>query len=71
MASKSEELAAIRSDEQYPLELFERMVGLGRAAVREARRHGLKVEYLHGRCFVRGQAWLDYCEQQAKGTKDE
>ncbi len=70
MANKSEDLAAIRPDEQYPLELFEKMAGLGRAALREARRKGLRVEYVHGRCYVRGRDWLEYCDSTAKGTKD-
>jgi hypothetical protein len=71
MANRSEDLAAIRPEEQYPLELFESMVGLGRAALREARRKGLKVEYVHGRAFVRGSDWLSYCDSEGKGTKDE
>ncbi|NLX54560.1 MAG: hypothetical protein GXY58_05560 [Planctomycetaceae bacterium] len=71
MANRSEDLAAIRPDEQYPVELFERMAGLGRAALREARRKGLRVVYVHGRAFVRGSDWMDYCDRQGKGTKDE
>jgi len=71
MANRSEDLAAIRHDEQYPLELFEKMAGLGRSAVREARRRGLKVTYLHGRGYVRGSGWMAYCDSEGKGTKDE
>ena len=71
MATRSEDLAPVRPDEVYPLELFERSQGLGRAALREARRKGLKVSYLHGRVFVRGVDWLDYLATEGKGTKDE
>ena len=71
MANRSEDLAAIRPEEQYPVELFERIAGLGRAALREARRKGLKVTYVHGRAYVRGSDWLSYCDAEGKGSKDE
>jgi hypothetical protein len=71
MANRSEDLAAIRPEEQYPVELFERIAGLGRAALREARRKGLKVKYIHGRAYVRGSDWLSYCESEGKDSKDE
>jgi hypothetical protein len=71
MANKSVELGPIRPGEQYPLELFAQTAGLGRAALREARRRGLKVTYCHGRGYVNGSDWLEYCERTGKGAKDE
>lgn len=71
MANKSEDLAAIDPTLQYPLELFEQIAGLGRAALREARRKGLRVVYIHGRAFVRGADWLSYCDSAGKASKNE
>lgn len=71
MANRSEDLAGIDPALQYPLERFEQIAGLGRAALREARRKGLKVTYIHGRAFVRGSDWMDYCDSKGKDTKDE
>lgn len=71
MANRSEDLAAIDPALQYPLELFEQIAGLGRAALREARRKGLRVRYVHGRAFVLGRDWLEYCDSAGKGSKDE
>jgi hypothetical protein len=70
MANRSAELGPIRPDEVYALEDFERRVGLGRGAIREARRQGLRVQYLHGRCYVRGSDWVAYCDDRGKGVKD-
>lgn len=71
MATRSEDLAPIRPDEQYPLEVLERHAGQGRAAMRQARRNGLRVTYVSGRCYVLGRDWMDYCDQQGKASKDE
>ncbi len=70
MVTKSTDLAPIRRDEIYALELFYGMVGLGEVAIRNARRAGLAVEFLHGRGFIRGSAWLDYCEEFGKSSKN-
>jgi hypothetical protein len=70
MANHSDALAPIRPDELYPGELFEQMTGLGRSAIREARRKGLKVLYVHARLFIRGSDWIAYCDEHGKETKD-
>ncbi len=53
-------LRPIRADEVLPLECFMRASGLGRAALREARRSGLIVRRVHNRGFIIGSDWLDY-----------
>jgi hypothetical protein len=51
----------VRSDEVYTLTEFKRRVGFRNdAALRSARRKGLKVVYAHGHGYVFGADWLDY-----------
>jgi hypothetical protein len=53
-------LGVILSDATYPLREFQRISGLGEAALRKARRKGLVVTHV-GRCgFVKGQDFQDY-----------
>jgi hypothetical protein len=49
----------------YPLELFKGMTGLDVAAMREARRNGLKVHKVGRRHFVRGEDFHDYLDKLA------
>ena len=46
--------------EVYTLDEFKRRTGLSEAALRTARRSGLKVDYRQGRAFVRGESWYAY-----------
>lgn len=66
MANHSTELDAIRRDEMYPLEEFERRVGLGRGALRAARQAGLKTMYVSGRAYVMGKDWFAYVAKNGK-----
>ena len=53
-------LGVILSDATYPLREFQRISGLGEAALRKARRKGLVVTHV-GRCgFVKGRDFQDY-----------
>jgi hypothetical protein len=53
-------LGVILSDATYPLREFQRISGLGDAALRRARRQGLVVSRV-GRCgFVNGRDFHDY-----------
>lgn len=54
------ELAPIESGCTYPLDEFARRSGLGRHALREARRKGLKVKRLGGRAYVRGDDFDEF-----------
>lgn len=47
----------------YPLPLLQAAVGLRRHGLREARRKGLKVLRLHGRCFITGDAWIEHVQK--------
>ena len=53
--ANTRELAPIENGTTYPLDEFQRRSGLGRHAMREARRKGLKVLRLGSRAFVRGE----------------
>ena len=50
----SRDLAPIQDGTTYPLPEFERRSGLGRHALAQARRRGLKVCKVGGRAYVRG-----------------
>ncbi len=54
----------------YALPEFRRRTGLGEAAMRTARRCGLEVLEIGGRRFVRGIAWVRYCNAVAAGEID-
>lgn len=53
-------LGVIFSDATYPLAEFQRLSGLGEAALRTARRRGLAIHKVGSRKFVRGQDWHDF-----------
>ncbi len=60
----------IDRDAVYTKPEFLRRVGWGEDAFRLAKRRGLKVRYLATRCFVAGQAFLEYLETTGKDEKD-
>lgn len=51
---------AISDGETYPLDNFMSAVGWGRHAMRNARRQGLRVVRVSGRCFVRGKDFSEF-----------
>jgi hypothetical protein len=53
----------------YPLADLQARTGLGAAAIREARRNGLRVKYMGGRAYIKGAWWIDYLEAHGKDTK--
>ena len=71
MAREDQQLAPIDADRLYPLELFQQIAGLGRAAMRNARKSGLNIRYVSGRGWVLGRDWIDYVVEHGKGAKDE
>jgi len=50
----------IKPDEFYTLDELKRRLRFRDAALRAARRQGLRVYRVHGRGFVLGQDWIDY-----------
>lgn len=66
----NKQLTPIRPDELYALEAFIPAVGQGVASIREARRRGLKVQYVHGRAYVLGRDWIEYVEAEGRPTKN-
>jgi hypothetical protein len=63
-------LDAVSPDLLYPMTILEKITGLGRAALRSARRSGLRVYYVHGRSFIHGRDWIEYVKTHGKGSKD-
>lgn len=62
-------LGRIESSSSYPLREFQRLTGLGDAALRQARRKGLQVIQVGRRKFVRGAAWESYLQAQEKSRQ--
>lgn len=54
----------IESSSIYPLRDFQKMTGLGDAAMRAARRRGLHVVRVGRNKFVRGSDFYQYLEQE-------
>ena len=52
MSNDQQQLGPIEADKLYPLEVFQHVSGLGKAALRTARQAGLKVHYVSGRGWV-------------------
>lgn len=50
----------IKPDELYTLDELKRRLGFRDAALRAARRQGLRVYRVHGRGFVLGADWIEY-----------
>jgi hypothetical protein len=53
-------LGAIHAEAIYPLPEFQRLTGLGEAAMREARRKGLVITAIGRRRYVRGADFYDH-----------
>jgi hypothetical protein len=53
----------------YPIECFKSRTGFKNGALRSMRAQGLRVMYLSGRAFIRGQDFLEFAERTAKSTK--
>lgn len=64
---QDQSLGAIESAAVYPLPEFQRLSGLGEAALRKARRQGLTVTAIGRRRFIRG---TDFHEFIGKRTAD-
>lgn len=60
MSRSTDTSGVIHSEEMYSLSEFRSRVGISDAALRTARREGLKVYYLHNRAFIYGKDWIDY-----------
>jgi hypothetical protein len=66
MEEQQYHLGPIDPDRLYPLEVFAKITGLGRAALRTARHAGLVVRYVGGRGWVLGQDWIEYAMQHGR-----
>ena len=53
-------LGVINPDELYTLKTFTRRIGIREAALRSARRAGLRVYYVHNHAYIHGRDWIDY-----------
>ena len=58
--SLGDTLEPIANDRSYALPTFMRSVGWGRHAMASARRNGLRVVRVGGRCFVRGADFSEF-----------
>ena len=50
----------------YPLKEFQRRTSLGSAAIRRARKDGLKVRRVGRHSFILGEDWLEHLQHNAK-----
>jgi hypothetical protein len=60
---------AIRADELYSFDQIKQRIGLGKTALRKARRNGLTVRYVGVKGFVLGKDLIEYVEQHARTEK--
>ena len=67
MASKPATPAGgiIKADEAYPLDYVKQDLNLGAAALRTARRNGLKVKKIGRKSYVMGKDLLQYLDEHA------
>jgi hypothetical protein len=63
MAAATTSVGRISADELYTLEEVKARLGLGVAALRTARRHGLKVRRIGRRGYLLGRDVMDYVER--------
>lgn len=61
----------IKRGVQYMLTDFMKLVGLGRDAMRQARKNGLRVLRAHGRAYVNSDDWFSYVERVSKQESGE
>lgn len=66
--AQSVDIGTIAGDSVFTLKEFSRRSGLGEWGMRQARRSGLRVLYVHGRGFVRGSDWLEYLSKAAEAA---
>ena len=66
----TERLAPIEPDTLYPLSVFENLAGLGRHAMREARKLGLVARKVGSRKFVLGSDFIDFVKEHGKVEAD-
>lgn len=64
--SPADSSGAISSYEIYTLDEIDRRLGLGKTALRTARRRGLQVRRIGRKAFVLGRDLIDYLDQHAK-----
>ena len=64
---RADTLQPIDDAKSYPIQSFMGAIGWGRHAMKQARKQGLKVVKVSGRCFVRGK---DFSEFLGKLTTD-
>lgn len=69
--ANTRELAPIEDGCTYPLDEFARRSGLGRHALRQARRNGLQVIRLGNRAFVRGKDFNEHLGRIASSSEPE
>lgn len=60
--------ACVESGQLYQREVFKRVTGLGDAAIRTAKRRGLKVRTIGGREFIAADDFFAYAESQEQGN---
>lgn len=60
------ELPVIEPSNLYPLATFQKLSGMGRAALRSARRAGLEIKYVGGRAYILGKAFIDFVQANGK-----
>jgi len=58
----------IDADAVYEKAEFLRRTNLKQAGWRTARRNGLRVAEIHGRCYVKGSDWHDYLAARTTGA---
>ncbi len=66
-----EGLAPIEAGATYPLPIFQQRSGLGKDAMRAARRNGLKVIRLGGRAFVRGSDFSEFLNAELERHQND
>jgi len=67
-SSRGQKLAPIQANTLYPLTVFEQVSGLGKHAMRQARKQGLSVMHIGGRSFVDGSEFINFVREHA-GSK--
>jgi hypothetical protein len=65
----SAEPGIIIPDWLYSFQAFERLTGIGRAGLREARKNGLEVKYFGRSGYILGQTIIDHILQNGKASR--
>ena len=71
MVSSASLLGAIQAEATYPLPEFQRLSGLGEAAMRKARRMGLLVTSIGRRRYVRGKDFYEFIARVGEGVQSD